>query len=193
MDMPRSSAGMARPFHKNVYDRSIGYSLASKVAGARDLFLDAAGAPRPVPRWDGGTFVADVDRACRASTIREIDEAITAPCFGFPTVDAYYADASADQRVKDVSRPLFILNAADDPIARFTTKPGIYDYDALSSNPNILAAITDTGGHLGWCDAADPTGPPAWVQDAALDFLDAAALRDADRNTMAARAARPPR
>ena len=55
------------------------------------------------------------------------------------------------------------------------------------------ALITDTGGHLGWCDAADPTGPPAWVQDAALDFLDAAALRDADRNTMAARAARPPR
>ena len=63
LDMPTSSANLEKPFHKNVYDRSIGGSLAEKVRGARDLFLDDAGRPKAVPAWGGGTFVADVDRA----------------------------------------------------------------------------------------------------------------------------------
>ena len=190
LDMPKSSANLLRPFHSNVYDRSIGASLADKVRGAEDLFRDAAtGAPKAVPTWAGApypTFVADVDTAIAATTIREIDEAVTAPCFGFETVDDYYADASCDQRLASVQRPLFVLNAADDPIARFSTKPGTLDLAAISANANVLAAVTDGGGHLGWCDAADPFGPPSWAQEASLDFLDAAALDDAARAAMAA-------
>ena len=189
LDMPTSSANLEKPFHKNVYDRSIGGSLAEKVRGARDLFLDDAGRPKAVPAWGGGTFVADVDRASAASTIRDVDEAITAPCFGFETVDAYYADASADQRVAAVAKPLLVVNAADDPIARFTTKRGVFDFDALAANPNVVAAVTAHGGHLGWCDAAAPCGPPSWLQENALNFLDVAALDDADRAALARRRA----
>ncbi|KAH8074420.1 poly(3-hydroxybutyrate) depolymerase [Aureococcus anophagefferens] len=170
LDMPTSSANLEKPFHRNVYDRSIGGSLAEKVRGARDLFLDEAGRPTAVPAWGGGTFVADVDRAAAASTIRDVDEAITAPCFGFETVDAYYADASADQRVAAVAKPLLVVNAADDPIALFTTKRGVFDFDALAANPNVVAAVTAHGGHLGWCDAAAPCGPPSWLQENALYF-----------------------
>ncbi|KAH8054733.1 poly(3-hydroxybutyrate) depolymerase [Aureococcus anophagefferens] len=189
LDMPTSSANLEKPFHRNVYDRSIGGSLAEKVRGARDLFLDEAGRPTAVPAWGGGTFVADVDRAAAASTIRDVDEAITAPCFGFETVDAYYADASADQRVAAVAKPLLVVNAADDPIARFTTKRGVFDFDALAANPNVVAAVTAHGGHLGWCDAAAPCGPPSWLQENALDFLDVAALDAADRAALARRRA----
>jgi len=127
-----------------------------------------------VAPWRGGTFIADIAKASEAKTIRAVDEAVTAPCFGFPSVDAYYEDASADQRVKDVAVPLLILNAADDPIAQYTHKPGVFDLETLSANPNLVIGVTAKGGHLGWCDATDPRGPPGWAQTVALDFLDVA-------------------
>lgn len=174
LDMPASSANLRRPFHR-VYDRALGASLARKFRAAQGLFVGEDGAPVPVPAYGGGApFVADVDRAATAKSVRELDAALTAPCFGFPSVDAYYADASCDQRVARVERPLLVVNAADDPIARFTTKAGAFDAPTLAANPNVVVALTERGGHLGWCDAADPTGPPAWVQTTALDFLDAA-------------------
>ena len=62
-------------------------------------------------------------------------------------------------------------------------------FDALAANPNVVAAVTAHGGHLGWCDAAAPCGPPSWLQENALDFLDVAALDDADRAALARRRA----
>ena len=147
--------------------------MAEKFRTAQHLFVDADG-PKPVPAYFGGDFVADVEKACTASTIRAVDEALTAPCFGFPSVDAYYADASADQRVKDIGVPLLVLNAADDPIAQYNMKEGVFDAATLAANPNLVVAVTATGGHLGWCDSADPCGPPGWAQNVALDFLEAA-------------------
>jgi predicted alpha/beta-fold hydrolase len=174
LDMPSSSANFERTFHRNVYDRAIGGSLAEKFRDAQNLFLDGNGQPKPVPAWRGGTFIADIAKASEAKTIRAVDEAVTAPCFGFPSVDAYYEDASADQRVKDVAVPLLILNAADDPIAQYTHKPGVFDLETLSANPNLVIGVTAKGGHLGWCDATDPRGAPGWAQTVALDFLDVA-------------------
>ena len=66
------------------------------------------------------------------------------------------------------------MNAADDPIALTTVKRGVFDYDAVAANDNLVVAVTARGGHLGWVDAADPTGPPDWAQETVLDFLDAA-------------------
>ena len=173
LDMPSSSANFERPFHRNVYDRAIGGSLAEKFRTAQHLFVED-GKPRRVPAYFGGDFVADVEKACTATTIRAVDEALTAPCFGFPSVDAYYADASADQRVKDIGVPLLVLNAADDPIAQYNVKEGVFDAETLAANPNLVVAVTATGGHLGWCDSDDPCGPPGWAQGVALDFLEAA-------------------
>ena len=173
LDMPSSSANFERPFHRNVYDRAIGGSLAEKFRTAQHLFVDDDG-PKPVPAYFGGDFVADVEKASTACTIRAVDEALTAPCFGFPSVDAYYADASADQRVKDIGVPLLVLNAADDPIAQYNVKEGVFDAETLAANPNLVVAVTATGGHLGWCDSDDPCGPPGWAQNVALDFLEAA-------------------
>ena len=173
LDMPSSSANFERVFHRNVYDRAIGGSLAEKFRTAQHLFVED-GKPRRVPAYFGGDFVADVEKACTATTIRAVDEALTAPCFGFPSVDAYYADASADQRVKDIGVPLLVLNAADDPIAQYNVKEGVFDAETLAANPNLVVAVTATGGHLGWCDSDDPCGPPGWAQGVALDFLEAA-------------------
>ena len=63
LDMPSSSANFERPFHRNVYDRAIGGSLAEKFRTATHLFVDDKGSPKPVPAYFGGDFVADVEKA----------------------------------------------------------------------------------------------------------------------------------
>ena len=84
------------------------------------------------------------------------------------------ASRRADQRIKDIGVPLLVLNAADDPIAQYNVKAGVFDAETLAANPNLVVAVTAAGGHLGWCDSDDPCGPPGWAQNVALDFLEAA-------------------
>ena len=183
LDMVANSRNLRRPFHRVVYDRAIGGSLATKFRASRALFEDAAtGAPVPVPAWEGPanargggdaapprSFVADTAKAAGATTIRELDEAVTAPCFGFASVDDYYASASPGQRLQDVRTPLLVLSAYDDPIAIGPAIP----FDAARGNARVVLAVTSAGGHLGWCDAGAARGAPAWVEDAALGFLEA--------------------
>ena len=91
LNMPLASGNLKRWFHSNVYDRSIARSLSTKIAEWKHLFLNAEGASKPVPAWEGlgpgKTFVADESVLTgNLRTIREIDEAITRRCFGFDTV-----------------------------------------------------------------------------------------------------------
>jgi len=185
LNMPASSSWLKQSwFHSRVYDYSIGTNLATKFKEASHLFQMPDGSPKPVKKWEpiGGYYVADVQLAENAKSIREIDEAITAPCFGFDSVDDYYAFSSPDNRIADTKLPLFILNAADDPIARWGPN---HHPDSIflrrlksvaSSNPNLVFAVTRHGGHLGWCPGHPyaTTDASHWVQDTALDFLDKA-------------------
>ena len=174
LNMPACSANLDRWFHSAVYNRAIASSLTRKLSGARAYFEDDTGAPLAVPQWEGldapTTYLPDVKAACAAKSVREIDEALTRRCFGFGSVDEYYAHASADQRLAEIEEPLFVLNAYDDPIA-----PGPYvPLDAGHANPNVLVALTAHGGHLGWCERDDPWGGCAWVERATCGFLEAA-------------------
>ncbi|MEO1480433.1 MAG: hypothetical protein AAFV01_17890, partial [Bacteroidota bacterium] len=122
LDMPASDRHLRQPFHAYVYDRNIATGLADKFKRAEPLFLSGG----EVPCWTPGggastdrTFVPDLALARNATTIRAIDQAITAPCFGFASVDDYYAYSSPDQRLHLAQVPLLAVNAADDPIARW--------------------------------------------------------------------------
>lgn len=184
LDMPKCSANFNRWFHGGVYDRAIAKSLMEKMSKWTHLFQDEAGNPKPVPKWEGAEEMGGgeekefvVDRrllTCDLSTIRDIDEAITRRCFGFKSVDDYYAHASSGQRLSDVDVPLLVINAADDPIA-FLGPPGSGTElpDAVSTNHNLILALTRQGGHLGWCDDKDAWGAPRWIESVTLKFLEA--------------------
>ncbi|KAJ1447312.1 Alpha/Beta hydrolase protein [Pelagophyceae sp. CCMP2097] len=178
LNMPMCSQNLDKWFHRNVYDRSLGSSLARNFRAHRHLFEENGG-PKTVPRWEGvgGTFVPDAAAAAASVTIREIDAYLTAPCFGFATVDAYYASASCDSRLADVRTPLLIVNALDDPIAPLSTDRAQTSQklvEAIATNPCLALAVTAAGGHLGWVDADEPRSSSKWIESCALDFLDSA-------------------
>ncbi len=100
-------------------------------------------------------------------TVREYDEAITAPHGGFAGADEYYARSSAGPWLSAIERPALVLAAADDPlipsesVARWPLAPA------------VRREMVPTGGHVGFVAASAAPGR-FWAAGRALDFLEEA-------------------
>ena len=53
----------------------------------------------------------------QSRTLKEVEETLICPMFGYRDVAHYYADASCAGSLPTVTIPLLCINAADDPIA----------------------------------------------------------------------------
>jgi len=76
-------------------------------------------------------------------TVREFDDAITAPCFGYRDAQEYYEAAGAKRVLADVRVPLLLITAQDDPFV---------PYDSLiragaQSNSCVQFVAPTHGGH----------------------------------------------
>lgn len=60
----------------------------------------------------------NIEAVMKAKTVREFDSAVTAPQFGFATVEDYYRSATTKGHVHKFPIPVFCLNAVDDPMCR---------------------------------------------------------------------------
>jgi predicted alpha/beta-fold hydrolase len=109
----------------------------------------------------------EVGRERRPRTIREWDEAITAPYGGYPSAAEYYARSSSGPYVSAIARPTLILAAEDDPIipaASVRRWP-------LPDSGAVVREMLPTGGHVGF--VAHTAAPGRfWAAERALDFLE---------------------
>jgi uncharacterized protein len=108
----------------------------------------------------------DLERALAAQTLREIDEAMTAPLHGFANADDYYQHSSSRRYLPGVQVPTLILRAKDDPLI----PTGDIPYDLFEYNRALLAGITERGGHVGWIEGW-PLSYRFWAQRQAAAFL----------------------
>lgn len=83
----------------------------------------------------------------QARTLWEFDDRVTAPMHGFDSARHYYQQCSSQQFIEQVSVPLLILHAADDPIIPPSVLPAP---DKIP--PNVQVRLSDTGGHVGFID-----------------------------------------
>ncbi|MCM2290021.1 MAG: hydrolase [Sulfuritalea sp.] len=87
----------------------------------------------------------DLQRALRARTVGEFDDAVTAPLHGFRDVDDYYARSSAGPLLAEIETPTLVLHAANDPFLPAA---------ALPRPEHLPAAVTlelhRHGGHVGF-------------------------------------------
>lgn len=79
-------------------------------------------------------------------SIRDFDDTITAPYFGFDGAEDYYTRASATPLIGEISVPTLVIHASDDPFVRLL--PGTVA--ALRTNPNVTLLETAHGGHCGF-------------------------------------------
>jgi predicted alpha/beta-fold hydrolase len=90
----------------------------------------------------------------RVWTVRQFDEAYTAPYHGFRDADDYYHRASALRVVDRITVPALVLTAEDDP---FVPPEPFYD-PALTGNLHVTRVITRHGGHCAFVERSDEAG-----------------------------------
>jgi predicted alpha/beta-fold hydrolase len=100
-------------------------------------------------------------------TIREFDEAYTAPFHGFAGASDYYHRASAMRVIDDISVPTLIISAADDPFV----PPTPFRDAAVLGNPNIIVALTGHGGHCGFVEERWGNYDGYWAEREIVEFL----------------------
>jgi uncharacterized protein len=109
-------------------------------------------------------FTVDGLRAIR--TVRQFDEAYTAPHFGFEGASDYYHRASALRVIDRIRVPALVLTAADDPFVPLAP----FADPAITSNPNIELIVTRHGGHCGFVTVETADGDGYWAEQQIVQF-----------------------
>ena len=79
----------------------------------------------------------------RVRTVREFDDVITAPCFGFKDAEEYYEAAGAKKVIAQVRVPTLLITAEDDPFVPYVS----FLAARVDRNPAIQFLAPKQGGH----------------------------------------------
>ena len=109
---------------------------------------------------------ADVERALRARTFREFDDAATAPVHGFASAEDYYVRSSSAGFLSSIAVPTLLIHSTDDPFLPAAAVP----FEAVEQNTSLIAAIEPKGGHVGFVSGL-PWRPHFWAEWEAARFL----------------------
>jgi predicted alpha/beta-fold hydrolase len=93
----------------------------------------------------------------RARTLRDFDNAVTAPLHGFRDTDDYWTRASARPLLAGIAVPTLIINALDDP---FVPPAALPDRAVLPAC--VTAEYPPRGGHVGFVSGPFP-GAIDWL------------------------------
>jgi len=133
-----------------IYELGFLWSLKQKIRQKEKLY------PKRFP----------VEKLDKVKSVREFDDAFTAPDGGYGTADRYYRDASSKPKLKSISVPTLIIAAQDDPLVPFAIFEGI-------EADNVKFIGPTHGGHGGFIQdlgANGSDGDRFWADRRILDF-----------------------
>lgn len=119
---------------------------------------------RKAAAWPGKW---SLDPLSRIRSIRDFDEAYTAPCHGFRDAADYYHQSSAMRVIDHIAIPALIITAADDPFV----PPGPFKEPSVARNRNITLKLTEHGGHCGFVEEPGPGYDGYWAEREIVRFL----------------------
>jgi predicted alpha/beta-fold hydrolase len=100
-----------------------------------------------------------------ARTLREFDDAVTAPLHGFRDCDDYWTRASAKPALGRIRVPTLLLNARNDPFLPHRALPAPRELPGA-----VRCDFSDEGGHVGFVTGPFP-GRLDWVPRRVADFF----------------------
>ena len=130
LDLAASADCLQRGFAR-VYERHLLASLKAKTAGRLGDF----------------PLVLDRERLGRLRTLRDYDDAVTAPLHGFRDAADYYRRASAGRWLGELELPTLILHAEDDPFM-----PGDLFERLPPPGAAVRVELARQGGHVGFME-----------------------------------------
>jgi uncharacterized protein len=120
-------------------------------------------------------------------TVRQFDDAYTAPHHGFRDAADYYHRASALRVIDRIRVPALILTAADDP---FVPAAPFHD-PAVTGNPHVHVQVTRHGGHCAFVERARDGYDGYWAEREIVRFITAQAPAPGGRDSASAAARIP--
>jgi len=128
----------------------------------------------------------DLEALEAVRTLREFDDAFTAPVHGFGGAEEYYRRCSASRYLSRVRVPTLLLQARDDPFLPESALPKA----AMRANPHLRPVLTERGGHVGFVAAA--AGERRfWAEEEAVRWLTGALATETSGETEHSEARRP--
>jgi predicted alpha/beta-fold hydrolase len=150
MDLPRCVAALERGSNF-IYQWNFVRNLKARMRRKAEAFPDRF----------------SMEPLARIRTVRDFDEAYTAPFFGFRDATDYYYRAASLRVVDRISVPALIITSADDP---FVPSESFTDR-ALEGNPSITVRVTPHGGHCAFVGAPSRVHDGYWAEWAVTEFL----------------------
>jgi predicted alpha/beta-fold hydrolase len=108
----------------------------------------------------------EMDRLAGVWTVRQFDEAYTAPFFGFADATDYYHRASALRVIDRITVPALIITAEDDPFVPVSP----FRSPALTGNPHITLVVTRHGGHCAFIGPPSAGSDGYWAEEQIVAF-----------------------
>jgi uncharacterized protein len=103
----------------------------------------------------------------RIWTVRQFDEAYTAPHHGFRDASDYYHRASALRVIENVRVPALIVAAEDDPFVPTSA----FFAEAVRRNPHLTVIVTPHGGHCAFVERPDNGYDGYWAEREIVRFV----------------------
>lgn len=116
-------------------------------------------------KFQPGAF--DLSKLKSVRTVREFDEAYTAPHFGFLNAEDYYHRASAMRVIDRIRVPALIITAEDDPFV----PPDPFRDAKITGNPQITLHLCQHGGHCGFVGPRSGGDDGYWAEGEIVDFV----------------------
>jgi predicted alpha/beta-fold hydrolase len=105
----------------------------------------------------------------RVWTVRQFDEAYTAPHHGFNGASDYYHRASALRVIDRIAVPALVLTAQDDPFV--PVEP--FSEQAVTANPHVSVRVTPHGGHCAFLEGNAVDYDGYWAEREIVRFIEA--------------------
>jgi hypothetical protein len=101
-------------------------------------------------------------------SVKDIDDRITAPSFGFGDAANYYRMQSATRYLDGIRIPVLLIQAKDDTFVPFDIFAAGGALSGPRANPWIELLATEHGGHLGFIGRRPHR---FWVDDAIMEWI----------------------
>lgn len=151
--IPRAAAVVSAPIDMHAAGVALGQGVARMIY--TPYFMHTL--MKKVPQNEG----------IRCRTLRDFDDAYTAPIHGFRDAADYYTQSQCKPFLRDIVRPTLLLNAKNDPFL-----PAQYLPTASEVSGSVYLLQPEDGGHVGFVSGAG-RGNLNWLPETVLAFFDA--------------------
>uniref|UniRef100_A0A7N9AMS7 Monoacylglycerol lipase ABHD2 n=1 Tax=Mastacembelus armatus TaxID=205130 RepID=A0A7N9AMS7_9TELE len=112
---------------------------------------------------------ADLNRLYAATSLMQIDDRVMRKFHGYSSLKEYYEKESCVHYIHKVTVPLLLLNSLDDPLIHQSLLA--IPRTLAEKKPNVIFALTQHGGHLGFFEGAVLFPQPlTWMDKVIVEY-----------------------